>query len=64
MKRMLRGIAVLMGLISLIGCQKTPENPIVVGKDFAQMINQALLGQPTDASILEQVGATETYVLD
>lgn len=48
----------------LAGCQKTPDNPIVIGKDHEQMMNQAQLGQPTDDPIAAQIGAMEQYALD
>ena len=48
----------------LTGCQKTPDNPIVICKDHEQMMGQAQLGQPTDDPISEQIGAMEQYTLD
>lgn len=64
MNKIFKLVVVLMLITSIAGCQKTPESPIVVGKDYGEMMNQAMLGQPTDDSIRDQVGATEKYVLD
>ena len=64
MKKMMNLFVAFALIISLTGCQKTPESPIVVGKDYEEMINQALLGQPTDDSIAEQIKAMEKYTLE
>ncbi len=57
-------LALALAVTTLAGCQKTPDNPIVIGKDHEQMMNQAQSGQQTDDLIAEQVGAVERYILD
>ena len=57
-------LALALAVTALAGCQKTPDNPIVIGKDHEQMMEQAQLGQPTDDPIAEQIGAMEQYTLD
>ena len=57
-------LALALAVTALAGCQKTPDNPIVIGKDHEQMMNQAQSGQQTDDLIAEQVGAVERYILD
>ena len=57
-------LALALAVTALAGCQKTPDNPIVIGKDHEQMMNQAQSGQQTDDLIAEQVGAVERYTLD
>ena len=64
MKKRMTFLVIVTLMISLTGCQKTPESPIVVGKDYEEMINQALLGQPTEDSIAVQIEASDKYTLD
>ena len=53
-----------LALSMLAGCQKTPDEPIVVAKDYEQMMDQALSGQQNEGPVAEQVGAVERYTLD
>lgn len=64
MKRVLYIILaiVIPGLFA--ACQKTPESPIVIGKDHEQMIEQAVSGEETDMPAAQQVGAAERYSID
>ena len=64
MKRVIALLLILMCVIGAAGCQKTPESPIVVGKNHEQMIEQAVSGEKTDDSAAQQVGAIERYVID
>jgi len=64
MKRVIALLLILMTVIGTSGCQKTPESPIVVGKDHEQMIEQAVSGEKTDDSAAQQVGAGERYTID
>ncbi len=64
MKRILSLLAVLTVIAGLAGCQKTPDSPVVIGKNYEQMIELALSGRKTDDPISAQVGATERYTLD
>ena len=57
-------LALALTLGVLAGCQKTPNDPIVIGKDYEQMMALARSGRQTDASVKEQVGAAETYALE
>jgi hypothetical protein len=43
-KRVCILLAALLALGTLTGCQKTPENPLVVGKDMAKMLRMAKAG--------------------
>ena len=61
MKKISIVLATALLSMSFIGCQKTPDSPIVIGKDYDKMVNQALLGQPTDEPIAEQIGAVDEY---
>lgn len=63
-KLMRVSLALVLVLAFLAGCQKTPDEPIVIGKDYEQMMILAQSGQPKDGSLAEQVGAPERYVLD
>lgn len=64
MKKIISFFIGLIVIISMTGCQKTPDSPIVIGKDYEEMMNQALLGQPTDALVAEQIGTAQEYTLD
>ena len=57
-------LALALAVTALAGCQKTPDNPIVIGKDHEQMMGEAQSGQQTEDLIAEQVGAVERYILD
>lgn len=54
---MKKRIAILLITIIALGaaaCQKTPESPIVIGKDYETMIEQALLMiNAIDGSIID-----------
>ena len=54
---MKKRIAILLITIMAIGaaaCQKTPESPIVIGKDYETMIEQAILMiNAIDGSIID-----------
>ena len=52
-------LALALTLAVLAGCQKTPDDPIVIGKDYDKMMELARSGRQTDASVKEQVGAAE-----
>ena len=43
MKKIISFFIGLIVIISMTGCQKTPDSPIVIGKDYEEMMNQALL---------------------
>ena len=64
MKKTIRFLAVLTALTLLAGCQETPDSPVVIGKDYEQMMQLALSGQPTELPVAEQVGAPARYTLD
>ena len=64
MNKIMAFLAVFTVIISLAGCQRTPDTPVVIGKNYEQMIKLALSGQQTDAPVAEQVGAPERYTLD
>ena len=76
MKRVIALLLILMCVIGAAGCQKTPESPIVVGKDYEKMIEQAVSGEKTDdsatqqtgekadASVAQQIGAIERYSIE
>jgi hypothetical protein len=64
MKKVIGLLAVFAVVISLAGCQKTPDTPVVISKNYEQMMKLALSGQQTDAPVAEQVKAPERYTLD
>ena len=64
MKKVIGLLAVFAVVISLAGCQKTPDTPVVIGKNYEQMMKLALSGQQTDAPVAEQVKAPERYTLE
>lgn len=51
-------LATLMVLPVLSGCQQTPENPLVVGKDTTKMLEMAMAAQDTQGSLSEVLGIT------
>lgn len=53
-------LAVIMVLPSLTACQKTPESPIVIGKNNDEMIEQA---QETLAPEIEKLPLTQRYAI-
>lgn len=57
-------LVLVLATAMLAGCQRTPDEPIVIGKDYEQMMEQAQGGHPTDDPIAEQIGAVDRYTLD
>lgn len=62
-------IAILLITIMAIGaaaCQKTPESPIVVGKDYEAMIEQAMTSDDSTAEkvLKDTVQAPDTFVFN
>lgn len=52
-------LTVLMVMGILIGCQKTPEMPLVVGKDLDNLIEKAKQSGPVQQSLLERLQVPE-----
>lgn len=66
---MKKRIAILLITIMAIGaaaCQKTPESPIVVGKDYEAMIEQAMTSDDSTAEkvLKDTVQAPDTFVFN
>ena len=60
-------IFILIILLICVGCQPTPEEPFVIGKDNGQMIEKAretAKAEPTGVSLYETLGCPQTYVMD
>ncbi len=74
MKRTIAWIAAAMLLLGLTGCQKTPENPIVTGKNVDNLIDMATQSEvnatpaasgPDNRAILAaKLGVPERYITD
>ena len=66
MKRILVGLLGLLVCFGGVGCQKTPESPIVVGKDYETMLEQAKAPKENraEATLKEAVQAPDTFVFD
>ena len=68
MKRMFTIVVTLFTVVMLTGCQETPADPVVIGKDYEGMIDKANRPE-TDASgeaepavsLAEMVSAPEHY---
>ena len=65
MKKIICIIAtVVVSLSILAGCQKTPESPVVVGKDNDKMIETAESLEDKSLTIREQVSAPESVKMN
>lgn len=66
MKRIFVGLLGLLICFGGAGCQKTPESPIVVGKDYETMLEQAKAPNENraEATLKEAVQAPDTFVFD
>jgi hypothetical protein len=63
----MRLAAAALALALLLGCQATPEQPVVVQKDMAQMVEKAQATPEAltpGLSLRERIGAPETYITD
>ena len=66
---MKRYIAILLITVMAIGaaaCQKTPESPIVIGKDYETMIEQAMTSDESTAekALKDAVQAPDNFVFN
>jgi hypothetical protein len=59
-------LTLLLILNVLTGCQKTPDSPIVVGKDYEDMLEKAKDSSDSQAgvSIMDSIQAPDTFVYD
>lgn len=67
MKKVFPAAIVLLLILSLLsGCHKTPDSPIVVGKDNNKLIENAQKDETenSDKSLFEQYGIPESYRFD
>lgn len=57
---------IIMVATLLVGCQATPENPVVIQKDMEQLIKEATANDDAQGSnsLAEKVHAPETYTVD
>ena len=60
MKKVIALLLILMTVIGAAGCQKTPESPVVVGKDNDKLIEQANSLEDPSLTVREQVSAPES----
>ena len=65
---MKRYIAILLITVMAIGaaaCQKTPESPIVIGKDYETMIEQAMTSDESTAekALKDAVQAPDNFLI-
>ena len=64
MKRVIALLLILMCVIGAAGCQKTPESPVVVGKDNDKMIETAGSLEDKSLTIGEQLSAPESVKMN
>ena len=64
MKKVIALLLILMCVIGAAGCQKTPESPIVIGKNRDKMIEQANSLEDKSLTVGEQISAPETIKIE
>ena len=66
MKKVIAILFIAVMTFSTAACQKTPESPIVVGKDYETMIEQAKIPNENSAETIlkDAVQAPDTFVFD
>ena len=64
MKKVIALLLILLCVFSMAACQKTPESPVVVGKDNDKMIETAGSLEDKSLTIREQVSAPESVKMN